>query len=698
MKTGAKTVTVTAMIVSGLLPLASAMGEEPDTSQWHCNFCTYATGWFGDVQAGTGWLSDASRKFADYRGLEDEGLFLSLYGDLHYRDAQDVYLDLYSTDLGTGSRKFELQAGKRGKYAFHLNYREIPKHRGFGTQSPFIAADPGTLKLPANWVAASTAGGMSALGPALSDAPLQTRRRQLDAGFAFNRGGNWRYEIAVQHSEKEGDRPFGAGVLTVHSSQFAAPVDFVSDRISLNMSWSGSRSQLRLGLVSSYFDNQVTAVRWDNPFSPVGNTRILQAALEPDSDFRQFHVKGLFRLGSSTRLSGSASIGEISQHGKLLPYSINPDFDDLPLPGAVADRKFQTDSLKLTGRVSSRLSNKLDLNAQVRVDDRDNRSPVALFTPVITDLVQRPETPNRPYSFNRRLYSTQLSYRAQAGIRVLGGVRRRDIERTNQSVRRSEETTWWGEVNFDHWESAQLRLRLERSSRDLSPYLAVNDTGLLENPLVRKFNLAGRERERGVIELDLSPTAHLSAGLSAYFSRDDYNDSTLGLLEGRERSYNFDLAYSPTREFSIYLFVSRDGFDSLVSGALFSGNPPWTSHTKDRFTTAGAGLSGQLNERLNITIDYLSADSSGRIQTDSGAGEAPFPNLQTDLSNLRIHLVYRLNEHWSWLLDAEHERYDSRDWQFDGLGPASISSILGLGTRSPDYSISALRLMARYRF
>jgi hypothetical protein len=120
--------------------------------------------------------------------------------------------------------------------------------------------------------------------------------------------------------------------------------------------------------------------------------------------------------------------------------------------------------------------------------------------------------------------------------------------------------------------------------------------------------------------------------------------------------------------------------------------------TEDRFTTLGPGFNGKLNDRLDIGVDYIASDSTGRLGTDNGSGDASFPSLKTGLKNVRVRLSYRVNRQWAWSFSAEHESYDSRDWQIDGLGNDGISAILTLGEISPDYSITLLRVYASYSF
>ncbi len=667
-----------------------------DSSGWLCNFCNYPQGWFGILDIGPGYANDASLKFADYRGITEKGVFISINGDMHYLDKAGRYFDLYTRDLGLDSRQLELRGGLHGRIEFRLAYREIPKYRGYGTQTPFSVSGTDRVVLPPDWVYARTTAGMSALEASLLPETLEIKRKLFEVGLSFRMTGNWRYEADFTHTEKNGTRAFGAGVFTIQSSHFPAPVDFSINRVDMGLEYTNKHSRIRFGFSGSSFNNRYASVSWENPFTPVGNTANLRAALEPGSDFYQFNLTGSFRPSAKVRLTAQASIGRITQDVEYIAYSINPDFDDLELPSASLNGSMDTSNLG--ARMTARLSSKLSLFLSMKYDDRDNRTPIDFYTPVITDLVLREQTPNRPYSFKRSQYSAQFSYRTYTSVNFNAGAKQKRYKRTLQSVRETEDSTWWGEVSVDSWSAAQLRVRIETSDRDISPYRQVGDPGLRENVLMRKFHLANRNRDRALFELDLSLSNRLNAALSYSVSRDRYAKSIIGLMESDEHSVNLDLGFSIKTNLSLHAFVTLEDYDSEIASAEYESAAGWTANTKDRFTTWGFGLSGKLTDKLDISIDYYSSDSRGRIRTDSGADEPPFPDLSTDLRNATIRLNYKASKQWGLSLLAEHENYDSSDWQIDGLGNDGISAILTLGPTSPNYSVTVFRLLANYTF
>jgi len=675
-----------------------AEGQAVDTSRWLCSLCNYLEGWYGTVDFGPGYVSESSLKFGDYRGLEEKGFFPSLDGNAHYRDGNGHYYDLYARDLGIENRQLEMRGGRQGHYEVRLAYQEIPKYRGYGAGTPFLDVGKTALPLPQDWVHARLTGEMSSLDDSLQDTPLKTKRKTLDAGLSFEGDSRWSYEVDFQHQKKNGSRPYGGGVFTINSSHFPAPVDFTTNQFNMGLAYSGTRSQIRFGFMGSAFDNGSSSVSWENPFTAIPGTELLRASLEPDNDFYQFNLSGAWSPTPKIRLSGKAAAGRMTQDDPFLPYTTNPNFSDLPLPRSSLDGRIDTSTINLAGKFSARLSRGLALTARVKLDEKDNKTPVDLYTPVITDLVLKQARPNRPYSFKREKYDLELRYRAHPAVRLNAGFRHENMERTLQSVEETREDTLWGEISFNQWASAQLRLKLESSDRDASPYLQLEDGGPLEHPLMRKFNMADRDRDRILLELDLSPVDRLSINLAYFTTEDDYENSVIGLQESEEQSFSVDISWSFNPDVSVYGYANREDIDSSMSGAADLGSDFWHATTQDRFNTAGLGIQARVSKKVMIGFDYVFSDSQGIVFTDSGQGEDPFPALETELRNARVHISYRVSDRWGWKLLAEHESYESEDWYVDGLGPDGISRILTMGLLSPDYDVLVLRMLATYRF
>lgn len=669
-----------------------------DTSRWLCRLCIYPLAWFGTIDFGPAYVSDSSRKFGDYRGLDKRGLFFALDGDAHFRGSDGGYFDLYAQNLAIDSRQLELMGGTQGRFETRLAYSEIPKYRGFGTQTPF--QDPGgdSLTLPADWVRAPVTSGMSSLEQSLHDTALKTSRKTLDAGLTLKFAVNWSFRVDFERQKKDGTRPFGAGLFQSNTTHIPAPVDFTTNQFDMALDYAGERSNLSFGFSGSEFRNGTSTISWDNPFLSAPGTESFRADLAPDNKYYQFSLVGAFAPTPKLRLSGRASLGRMKQNDPLLPYSTNPLYADLPLPRSSLDGKIDTSVLNLAGKLRARLARKLDFTIQAKLDERDNKTPSDLWTPVLTDLVLTPERLNRPYSFKREKYELQLRWRLRNQIRLSGGVRQENIKRDLQSVKKTRQRNYWGELSASPWAVAQFRVKVESSERDASPYLLLDDGGPVENPLMRKFNLADRDRNGAIVELDLSPMERLGISLSYFTAEDKYSASVVGLRESEDQTLSLDLNYAINSDTSLYAFYNCEDISSEMSSISGNSGLPWDAHTDDTINTVGFGISGKMTEKISFGLDWVSSDAKSRILTETGQGEDPFPTLRNDLRNTRLHVNWQLRKQWALKVQAEHEKSRSDDWQIDGLDPDGLLSVLSLGLVSPNYSVTVLRLLASYRF
>jgi MtrB/PioB family decaheme-associated outer membrane protein len=671
--------------------------EETADRGWLCSLCPEPAGVRGNVDVGAGWVSDSSLQFGDYRGLEERGGFLALDGRSRYRDEAGRFVDVRFSNLGIDSRSLDVRGGERGRYTAAFAYREIPKYRGFGAETVYRGAGGNELTLPPGWQSAADTGAMVGLQAALRPEVLRISRKILDIGLQWRLAPRWSYDLEFQHQRKEGTRPFGAGVFTIHSSHLPAPVDFSTNRLDMGLSRSGEAFHWRLGVMGSDFDNSYQSVTWPNPFTPIGGTGSLRASLEPDNRFYRVDMAGTWAPAHRLRLTAHAAVGRMEQDDALLPPSVNPDFSDVPLPRATADTRIDVGTLNLGGLLDARLTPRLSLTARLRRDERDNRTPVDLFPLIITDLVPREPRPNRPYSFQRDRGSLSLRYRAGSTLRLQAGADYEDYERSLQSVRKTEETGYWAQFSLKPAAWLDLRARLERANRDAGPYARPEDDGLIEHPLMRKFHLADRDRKRLQIDLNLFPLPELTLGASYRYHDDTYSQSPVGLQGSDDHTLSLDAGWSASDRLHAHAFVSHDEIASSLTGAESAVAAPWTATAEDRFLTAGLGIQFDVDRRLRLGLDLVHARSEGDIRTVTVSGGGPFSTLDTELTNAKIHLEYEVTARWGIKGSLELESYDSTDWALDGLGPDGIPSILTFGAESPDYDVTVLRLQASYR-
>lgn len=676
-------------VTAGNALAAEESAEAPDTSNWACKFCVVPYGWFGDLQFGALWVDDPTPKFADYRGLDDDGFYADLNGAGGWRGEGGYYFDYYARNVALDSRIVRVEGGKQGTYDLRAGYQEIPRYLGNGTVTPYSGEGKDVLTLPSDWSPVS--------GGTMNVAKLETNRTVMDAGLTVRALSNWRFDADVERQEKDGSKTSGGTLFYVNAGLFPSPLKYTTDRFLTSVEYDNSWLQLRADYQASDFSNSYTSVTWDNPFTIGLGDELSRTGLMPDNEYQQFSLSGAVRITDWLRFNGKLSSGEAEQNDSFLPYSINPEYEDRPLPRESLNGKLETSMYNIAGRLSARLSKGLDLTASYKSSERDNKTPSDSYEPVMFEIYPRPARSNRIYSYDRSLSKVSLRWRARYNLRFLGGYLYEERDRTYQEVAHTEEDTWFGEVQWAPIAMLDLRLKYDSYERTASPSVQQGNYDRPENPLMRKYNMANRDGDRTTVEVNLMPIDNMSVAFSYYSTDDSYSKSVVGLTDAEETSMSIDFNYGFSNGTSVYAFFTDEEYEARMSGANGAGATPWDGQTRDEITSWGVGVSGKLGDKWSYGFDWVSSDSDGNILTTlDGAGE-PFPTLTTELDNIRLHVDYDLNERWALTLEAYNEQYDTKDWTVDGVGPLTVDGLLTMGQESPDYDVNVIRVLATWR-
>jgi hypothetical protein len=280
-------------------------------------------------------------------------------------------------------------------------------------------------------------------------------------------------------------------------------------------------------------------------------------------------------------------------------------------------------------------------------------------------------------------------------LRLNGGVRYQELDRTLQAIEESDETTWFAEAKYTPIARGHIRATFESASRDTSEYRVLSDGGRPDNPLFRKYNQADRDRSLAQLEGFYATTAGLGLNLTLYGAEDEYDESVLGLQNSKVKGGTFSLDYAFNATTSVYGFVSSEEIESELFGQ--DGPLAWIGTTKDEIATAGGGFSTSISPDMEVGIDVIWADTKGKIDVQAGDA-APFPDLKTRLTNVRLRFDHSVTDQWAYRLYAEFESFDSSNWAFDGIGVDGVPAVLTYGIISPHYDIWNLSAQAVYRF
>ena len=684
----------------GVLGAATGASAQVDTSQWKCTACPYPKGTTGSVDAGAAYVSDSSQKFGDYTGLDRKGAFAIADGTVSHRGEEGYYADLWAADLGLDSRRLSGIAGREGLYSIQLGYAEIPRTLTEGARTPFIGSGGRVLTLPAGFPAADTAS--MPLDSTLQPIDTGFKYKRFDLGGSFIGGQGWSANLILRHDERDGTRP-AAGSFFSTASQFIAPVNEKTDGAELTLAYATRQLQATLSYQFSSFRNEDAGLTWSNPFLPVvPGATTGQLALAPDNQFHQLRGTVGYDISPTLRASGEVAFGRMTQNDAYLAPTENPLLAPTvpPLPAQSLDGKVDTfnAAIKLTATPMQGLR----VTGSYDRDSRDNDTPVRSYPMVTTDMtVGTTPRNNTPFSFTLDRFKLIGDYGGglPGNARITGGAEYDMRERTYQEVVTTREMTLWGKVTAQPTEKLSTWLKLAHSWRDNSVYGTSVWFNYPENPLLRKFYLADRRRNAIEGRLDYAISETISFGLSADYADDDYEDSTVGLTSARNANVALELLAAFTERTQGRAYFQTQQIRSKQNGSEAFAGPDWTGRQKDKFDVLGIGVKHTaIPNKFDIGADLTVSRSRSDVAVDNILGAAPFPTAETRLDTFKLYGTYVLKDNMAITGSYQYERYDSQDWRFDGIGPATVFNLMALGMQPPNYSLSVFRVALQYRF
>jgi hypothetical protein len=254
--------------------------------------------------------------------------------------------------------------------------------------------------------------------------------------------------------------------------------------------------------------------------------------------------------------------------------------------------------------------------------------------------------------------------------------------------------------------------------------------GFFENdPIMRKYYLADRDRNEFQLNLNVYATENLSFSFLGKYFDDDYDNSPTGLQTATRSSLTFDAVYAPSDRFSANAFVTVDnnnyeqrGFERAGSQnvtvpeadrlAMF-GNNFWQMDTEDSIYTVGGGLEAQpIEDKLKLSLDF--AYSKAHTDIDPFAEDfaastrlpdiIPFPEVDTKTVTFRVKGDYKFKEGWGARLLYWYEKYDSTDFALDTIevttlaGGGTGGNVILLGNQPPNYTAHVVGFTIYHEF
>ncbi|WP_455223402.1 MtrB/PioB family decaheme-associated outer membrane protein [Kaarinaea lacus] len=665
--------------------------------QWQCQYCEFELGITSSLEAGVGYISDDSFKFGEYNGLYKKGAYAIGNFESRYRNYNNAnFWNVDATDLGLETRSFSVKGGKQGLYELSLRYNELPHFISDTARTPFNGNGSNRLTLPAGWVYGGTTTDMSALDSNLKQIDLKTKRTQLEFGASYIPRPQWKTSIDYRHEIREGKKRI-AGSFYFNSAEMIEPVDYTSDTIDLFAAYTTRAWQATLAYHGSLFKNNDDSLTWQNPYLPiVAGADEGQLSLPPDNQFHQVRGSIALQIADSSKLMADVALGRMTQNDDFLAPTVNTMLTVSPLPVNSLDGR--VDTINANVKWNTQFNENLSANAVYRYSDRDNKTPQHTYEWVTTDTNVATPLTNIPYSYTRNTLNVSGEYRLTPGTKTMLGYDYQQYERTFQEVEKSTEQTLWASFLSHAPENVDVLFRLARADRDIDGYQVIAGVDSPQNPLMRKYNMADRQRDQLDTRIDFLATEQTNIGFNINFAKDRYSDSNIGLTASQESTFGFDISMRLAMDTSVDLFVSMEEISSNVSGSQLYDIPDWSGSVNDRFNSTGVNFSHSLlRNKLDIGFGYTYTYSVGGITIDAGTS-SPLPDLKTVINSFKLYGNYHVNESMTINGTYWYEDYASDDWAFDNVNENTIPNNLSLGQESPSYNVNVAMVSLRYKF
>ena len=692
-----KTVVLLLTFWAYLLPVAA---DEPAYAMpwedWPCKFCPDYTETESWVEFGVGYQSEDSYKFGRYTGHTDKGVFGIANGDIKHREEDGRYIEIRARNLGLDSRDVQIEGGDQGNYKLFLEYDQLPSFNDDTTSSPFHDRNGSQLLLPKNWAPADSTQNMSTLQESLKDVTIETERKRLQAKYAYTLSKKWEITARLMHEKKDGRQDLGTTFGFSETAILPVPVEYQTNELGLGIGYTDKKLQAQLAYDGSFFnEDNNSGQAWQNPYAnPSDPNGFGQFARAPDNDYHKLSATLGYDVLQHTRLNAHLSVGRLTQNANFLPYTINPDLGG-SLPTNNLDGAVKSTLAKLG--FSSRPLPRLQVKANYTFSDRDNYSSINTYDYVVTDLFNATTArENQPYSFKQHLFQSSAAYRLPNRTDMSLGFDYDSMERNHQEVDDTREKILWGKLRVRPYEILDASVKYTYANRSNSGYQSVADISPPQNQRMRLFNLADRVRNKVSADLLITPLSALTLGLSADYYNDDYDDTTLGLKEAKGTSYTVDISYFINENLSTTAYYTRELLQSDQAGSQSFANPDWFTDDENGTHTVGVGINWDvIPDKLDIGADLVYSDYTGKINYDNAAD---YPDLESTLKSVQLHGTYRVKDNISLKLAYWYEDYSEDDWAKDGIGVATLPTVLGLGAKTQDYDVNVIAASIRYDF
>jgi MtrB/PioB family decaheme-associated outer membrane protein len=673
---------------------AAAAEPSPDTSGWTCAQCPFFQGYQADAEAGALVADGANANYGRYTGIDRSTAYVDANADGQWHSDDGSYATYQLERLGLASRDGTVEGGRDGRFDLRVSYDGQPTDLYDTSATPF-QNNGGRLGLPADWVAAGTTFGMSALNSSLAPVSIGYERRTFALTGQFFASPQWTLFGEFRRQEKKGTDLTSASFLT-EALQLPQPIDFITNSFDAGAAWAGRRASLRVTYTGSWFEDNSDSLDFANPYLPLvpGSTEG-RLGTPPNNTLQQLAATGNVQLPwYATTLTYTASLGTLRQNAPFLPVSALPDAGAAS-PGSLdGDVRLSHYAIGL----ASRPLPKLNLRGNATYDGRNDQTTPIAIAYVVTDTFPGGTALAPRYGEDRARLDGGADYNLTRWLRIGVGGQFLDVRYSpGQAFTHTQDVESWGRATINPIENLSLTFKYGDGLRKASA-LDLTELPAAEDPLVLDYNYAPRDRVFSTLMSSWVVTPTITWALEGYLAKDDYRSSPLGLQASHEQRASTILTWTPRENLSAYADAGYQRLYTGQNGTTDVATAPWLIYDTERYWNMSIGGQWVASQRWSLTLDYVHAPSYEDTDSVLGGLAQAFPQNWSKLDTARLGVTYRWTPALQLHLRYEHETYNSNDWALNGVGASTVPNLLTLGIQPYRDNVNLIGLTARYQF
>ncbi|MFN7981914.1 MAG: MtrB/PioB family outer membrane beta-barrel protein [Vicinamibacterales bacterium] len=656
--------------------------------------------------------------YARYERYQD--LRNGVFSRIQFGKSTDHYLlNLGASNIGYRDQNY-FATYTDGKQRISGVFDSTPLNYSYLTSTPWVQSSTGVFTLDAaarlqvqNKVAGIVGVPQSAAQLATRSIfvglatpfDLQSRRDTIAGRYAYDFNKDLGFNVAISSTKKTGNQPYGMSFAFNNANELPIPIDNRTNDISAGLEYVRSEGMVRVAWDSSFFNNTIKQIVWDNPLratdtNPIdasgysnGNGPAFgRMSMPPSNRMNTVSTTGLYRMPAHTTINGIVSYTAMSQNDALIPWTTNgvintpaiyAQFPGLAkLPRATAEAEVH--GVNAMFNFTSRPNRYFGLRMRYRFNDHRNLTPEFDAVEYVRFDAVPEETGGETENFNVRQNTFDLTGTLNlikyTAINV--GYTYDGFTRTGRAFSDMNDYTFKTSVDTVGNQYVTLRGAYEHTNRIGAGFSEASiEEGGAQGGL-RFYDEADRQRNKGTLLVVLTPISILDFTASVSKGKDVYNGEghEFGLLDNANTNYTLAISVSPNDAVD---FGASYGRDRVVTDQKSrNANPPpdasWTDPTRD-WTVKNEELVNNVDiylnlpkliEKTTVKFNYDYADSDNgylfggpRITALAALGQfIPLPNVTNKWRKASADLQYHLSKKIGLALAYWYEKFDVTDY------------------------------------